>query len=117
VTATNWPYNTVRWRKLCDYVLKNHAVYLEDGTPVYGMCVYCWEVGRATPLGVKKGDHAVDHVIPVRDRPDLAFDSSNCQPLCETCHNSVKRKFEATGHRAGTRADGSPVDPGHFWNE
>lgn len=28
----------------------------------------------------------VDHVLPVRDRPDLAFDLANLQCLCGRCH-------------------------------
>ena len=69
------------------------------------------EVGRVTPATIG------DHIIPVKERPDLAFDFDNVMPLCETCHNSVKKREEATGHRAGTKTDGSPVDPGHFWNK
>ncbi|MEO1265108.1 MAG: HNH endonuclease signature motif containing protein [Pseudomonadota bacterium] len=28
----------------------------------------------------------VDHQLPVRDRPDLAFDLGNLQTLCSRCH-------------------------------
>lgn len=28
----------------------------------------------------------VDHVLPVRDRPDLAFTLDNLQVLCSRCH-------------------------------
>lgn len=29
----------------------------------------------------------VDHIVPVRDRPELAFTRSNLQGLCVSCHN------------------------------
>jgi len=38
----------------------------------------------------------VDHVEPVRDRPDLAFDLGNLQTLCGPCHGR-KTRLEA-GH-------------------
>lgn len=38
----------------------------------------------------------VDHIKPVRDRPDLAFDLDNLQVLCGGCHGR-KTRVEA-GH-------------------
>jgi 5-methylcytosine-specific restriction endonuclease McrA len=29
----------------------------------------------------------VDHIIPIRIRPDLAFVRRNLQPLCKPCHS------------------------------
>ena len=33
----------------------------------------------------------VDHIQPVRDRPDLSFDLSNLQVLCAACHTRKTR--------------------------
>lgn len=33
----------------------------------------------------------VDHVKPVRDRPDLAFDLTNLQTVCASCHTRKTR--------------------------
>lgn len=40
-------------------------------------CVECGAVGRLE----------IDHKIAVRKRPDLAFDLSNLQTLCASCHS------------------------------
>jgi 5-methylcytosine-specific restriction endonuclease McrA len=39
-------------------------------------CVVCGAVGRLE----------VDHVKPVRDAPNLAFDLTNLQTMCASCH-------------------------------
>ncbi|UOM34862.1 HNH endonuclease [Acuticoccus sp. I52.16.1] len=41
-------------------------------------CVACGHRGRLE----------VDHILPVRDRPDLAHDLTNLQSLCGGCHAS-----------------------------
>ena len=92
MAAINWPYNTRRWRKLRDYVLI-----------INPFCVYCEEIGKYTPATM------VDHIIPIRERPDLAFDLDNLQPLCRQCHDSVKRREESTGKRIGCDTNGNPV--------
>jgi len=33
----------------------------------------------------------VDHIAPLRDRPDLAFDLANLQTLCGPCHGKKTR--------------------------
>tara|TARA_B100000614_G_scaffold235507_1_gene232309 strand:+ start:281 stop:541 length:261 start_codon:yes stop_codon:yes gene_type:complete len=33
----------------------------------------------------------VDHVRPVRDRPDLAFELTNLQTVCASCHTRKTR--------------------------
>lgn len=43
---------------------------------------------------VKCGAHGrleVDHILPVRDRPDLGFVLSNLQSLCGSCHSRKTR--------------------------
>lgn len=44
----------------------------------------------------------VDHVQPLRDAPELAFDLSNLQVLCRACH-AAKTRIES-GH--------APASPG-----
>jgi 5-methylcytosine-specific restriction protein A len=29
----------------------------------------------------------VDHVLSIRERPDLRLDPSNCRPFCKPCHS------------------------------
>ncbi|MBI1416077.1 MAG: HNH endonuclease [Limimaricola sp.] len=44
-------------------------------------CVQCGERRRLE----------VDHILPVRDRPDLSFSLSNLQCLCGRCHSRKTR--------------------------
>jgi 5-methylcytosine-specific restriction endonuclease McrA len=37
------------------------------------------------------GDLEVDHIEPVRTRPDLAYELSNLQTLCVRCHSRKTR--------------------------
>ena len=55
-------------------------------------CVECQAVGRLE----------VDHVIPVRDAPDRAFDPDNLQSLCASCHTR-KTRIEC-GHPVASEA-------------
>ena len=50
-------------------------------------CVQCGARGRLE----------VDHIKPVRDAPDLAFDLGNLQALCPSCHTR-KTRIEC-GHK------------------
>lgn len=45
-------------------------------------CVQCGERARLE----------VDHIQPVRDAPELAFDLSNLQTLCARCHTAKTRR-------------------------
>jgi 5-methylcytosine-specific restriction protein A len=47
-------------------------------------CVKCGAAGQQLE---------VDHIKPVREAPDLAFELSNLQTLCKSCH-SAKTKIE-----------------------
>jgi 5-methylcytosine-specific restriction endonuclease McrA len=40
----------------------------------------------------------VDHIVPRRDRPDLAFEESNCRALCKS-HHSARTAREQSWHR------------------
>lgn len=62
---------TKRWRGLRLEVLRR------DGW----QCVKCGARGRLE----------VDHVRPVRDHPDGAFDMANLQTLCPPCHTQKTR--------------------------
>ena len=44
-------------------------------------CVQCQAVGRLE----------VDHIEPVRDAPEKAFDPANLQTLCPACHTRKTR--------------------------
>ncbi len=62
-------YNTSRWKKLRNFIIKNEP-----------LCRECLTQGRMIPA------YVVDHIIPVDDAPDLAYDEENLQPLCSRCH-------------------------------
>jgi 5-methylcytosine-specific restriction enzyme A len=88
----SWPYNTARWQRLRLVVLGSEP-----------MCRYCAEQGRTTPAV------DVDHIVPVKQDPSMAFDSANCQPLCEACHDGAKQGEERTGRRRGCDTNGIPL--------
>lgn len=94
-----WLYRTATWHKLRRHQLRSEP-----------LCRYCRELGRLTPATV------ADHVIPHRGDLVLFYDPANLQSLCKTCHDHVKQRLERTGRRAGTRLDGTPVDPSHPWS-
>jgi len=50
-------------------------------------CVQCGQRGRVE----------VDHIAPVRERPDLAFDVANLQTLCRSCHTRKTRAEVGVG--------------------
>lgn len=52
----------------------------------------------------------VDHIEPVRANPLRAFDTTNLQPLCKRCHDSVKQREEITGRRIGCDINGNPLN-------
>jgi 5-methylcytosine-specific restriction endonuclease McrA len=54
-----------------------------------------------TCCGTRRGRLEIDHVKPVRDRPDLAFAPANLATLCPRCH-AAKTRIEC-GHK--------PTDP------
>ena len=63
-------YDTALWKRLRSAVLA-----------LSPLCVDCKGEGRVEPAT------EVDHRIPIRDAPDLAFDASNLQPLCKRHHS------------------------------
>jgi 5-methylcytosine-specific restriction endonuclease McrA len=58
-------YNSGAWRRTRDAVRKRD-----------GACLMCGSRHRLT----------VDHIVPRRDAPELAFEPSNLRTLCASCH-------------------------------
>jgi 5-methylcytosine-specific restriction protein A len=57
------------------------------------LCEDCREHGVTEPAA------QVHHMIPVAERPDLAFDRDNLRSLCTTCH--ARREAEERRRQAG----------------
>lgn len=70
-----------RWQKAREGFLRDNP-----------LCCYCERDGRPlTPATV------VDHKIPHRGDQALFWDQSNWQPLCKTCHDTLKKIEEKQG--------------------
>ena len=65
-------YQSSKWKKLREKVL------IRDGF----QCVKCGKV-----VGIKPKDHAVDHVVELKDG-GAAFDINNLELLCQSCHST-----------------------------
>jgi 5-methylcytosine-specific restriction endonuclease McrA len=91
-------YSTPEWK-----ALRRRAVARDRFT-----CTKCGAPVHA------KGASRVDHIVPVKARPDLALTLGNLRTLCVACDN--KRHAEKGGHNrqreqfTQTGADGFP-DP------
>ncbi len=72
------------------------------------LCVNCELVG------ITQEAEMVHHSRPVNEYPEHAFDMDTLVSLCNACHNKIEAN---EGRMSGVKADGSPVDPGHWWNE
>jgi 5-methylcytosine-specific restriction enzyme A len=90
-------YDLRRWRDQCA------PLVLVDEP----WCRLCRAVELLTPAAV------VDHIVPVRQNPDLAFERSNLQPLCKAHHDSAKKQQERRGYHGELDARGYPIDPAH----
>ena len=99
MSERRWPYTTSQWQKL-------RAMHLNEKP----LCAACMNIGIVSYAKV------VDHIIPVSERKDLAFDSQNLQSLCAICHSAAKQREEIRGHQIGHDRSGVPVDPSHHWN-
>lgn len=64
-------YNTQKWR-----------LYRQKYLSVHPLCVVC-----------EREATVVDHIVPVRARPELFWRADNHQAMCEQCHNT-KRTHE-----------------------
>lgn len=74
-------YSTARWRRFRKWYLAGHP-----------LCVDCSGVASE-----------VDHVLPLRQRPDLSLDPENMRALCKSCHSRRTRQAER-GDPGGGRA-------------
>ena len=72
---------TKRWKALRQQVLRRDNY----------KCVSCSAAG----------DLEIDHVKPVRDAPELAYEIDNLQALCRQCH-SAKTRAEVFGKPENT---------------
>ena len=69
-------YQSRDWRLMREYVLQNEPL--------------CRECKRR---GIIKLAKIVDHIIDMKDKPELALDPHNLQPLCDDCHNIKGNMF------------------------
>ena len=76
--AINSKVYSTNWRRLRLIVLKDQP-----------LCRLCLSM---TPSVIRPSVE-VDHILPVKDRPDLQYTISNLQALCCHCH-SVKTRQE-----------------------
>lgn len=58
--------------------------------------------------GIIEAATVVDHIQPIRERPDLRLDPSNLRSLCKTCHDRLNARQEAAELR-GCDAQGNPT--------
>ena len=66
-------YKSSDWRRCRESVLAERP-----------LCAQCEREGRLTPA-----EH-VHHLQERKDRPDLAFEPSNLEALCQPCHNAMR---------------------------
>lgn len=82
-------YHTAAWKRIRAVVL------MRDG----GMCQDCMDRLRAG-YGIKpRRATMVHHIIPYKERPDLALDPDNLRALCWACHEQQhpeRRRREET---------------------
>lgn len=100
-------YDTPEWKAL------RRLVLIRDGY----RCTICGrDVGG-------KGEARVDHIISIRERPDLAFVMSNLRTLDAEHDNQAHREKPKGGQRdarfviRGCTSDGMPIDPDHPWHQ
>ena len=67
-------YNTSRWRKLRNTILKEHP--------------YCSKCG----ISIKEAQLDLHHIVPARGNIDLFYEESNCIPICKSCHRIITAK-------------------------
>jgi len=91
-------YHTPRWRKLRLEVVRRDAY----------TCVMC----GASVRGRRKS--RVDHILPVRSHPELAWCKENLRTLCATCDNRRHSEKGRGYDPVEVGADGFPV--GSEWS-
>lgn len=63
-------YNTEKWRRYRRRYLASHP-----------LCVVC-----------EREASVVDHIVPVRVRPEMFWRADNHQAMCEECHNKKRSR-------------------------
>ena len=63
---------------------------------------WCW---GCLSIGVQTRAVLLDHIVPMTDAPQRLLDPENCQPLCRSCHDQVKRQLEADWRRGKINVD------------
>ncbi len=71
-------YWSTAWRTFRAWFIKRHP-----------LCTRCLAWKRMT-----RTEH-VHHVIPRKERPDLALSEDNCEALCAACHNVLEPRGAA----------------------
>ncbi len=89
-----------RWRKIRKQFLTENP-----------LCVMCTDEGKVTPAV------ELDHIVRHKGNAELFYDLDNLQGLCAHHHRSVKAQMERSGVVRGSKTDGTPIDPGHYWNQ
>ena len=91
-------YDLQAWRRTSRAFLAAHP-----------LCALCTTEGR---IRIAK---QVDHIKAVKDG-GARFDWTNLQALCDRCHMHKTLVVEQGKHVSGVTADGTPMDPNHWWN-
>ena len=92
-------YHTAAWKKIRRTALSRDGGYCQD----------CMDRIRAGYGGKPRRAEMVHHIIPVKERPDLALELDNLRSLCSACHaahhpeKGQREKPEEDGYRSGTR--------------
>jgi 5-methylcytosine-specific restriction protein A len=94
-------YESTRWRKLRALKLRHEP-----------LCRLC-------PPDYRRPAVEVDHILPIRDRPDLAWVWSNLQSLCRECHSrkTMSGERNESALLPGCGRDGMPLDSRHWWRQ
>ena len=90
-------YSTIEWQKARS---KAARAWRATGAP-------CHRCGQ--PLDwTTKGSVVIDHVLPRRQRPDLAYEQTNLAAVCHRC-NTVKAIWSENNKREEIGMDGLPA--------
>ena len=82
------PRSTQAWRQL--------SIQVRQEEPI------CWLQYPGICTGLSD---TADHIIPIDDRPDLAFSRANCRGACRACNS----KRSARGDREGETVATAPA--------
>ena len=64
---------------------------------------WCW---GCLSINVRTRAVYLDHIVPLTDAREGLLDPENCQPLCKSCHDQVKRRLESDWRRGKISVDG-----------